>query len=62
MILSAPRGTSNALYIENLAHAQYKYQKWYYFIGRGLYYKVKDAKIENGKVYIEAKVLSDDRS
>ncbi len=27
MILSAPRGTSNALYIENLAHAQYKYQK-----------------------------------
>ena len=59
MTLSVPRGTTNALYIEDLAHPQYKYQKEVLF-GRGLRYTIKDAKIENEKVLIEAEVLSDD--
>lgn len=57
--LSIPKGTNNALYIESLAYAQYKDQHEVLF-GRGLRYKVKNAKIEDEKIYIEAEVLSND--
>lgn len=57
--LNVPGGTENALYIKDLAYKQFKDQNEVLF-GRGLRYKVKEAKIVDGKVYIQAEVLKDD--
>ena len=57
--IRVPKGTPNALYIKSIALDKYKSQEEILF-GRELSYIVKDAKIEDGKVYIEAEVLNDD--
>ena len=54
-----PKGTLNALYIKGLAYEQYKFQDEVLF-GRGLRYRIKKAKIVDGKVYLRAEVLSND--